>query len=132
MQITRPAVAHADARGEITDILEKTPVNAVTLLTLKRGAVRGNHYHRHTTQWLYVLSGRIYVAARSETGRVVSALLCEGELVMNPPLEAHAIRADADAVLLALAAGPRDGRDYENDTYRLDTPLIEAVDDPGQ
>ena len=35
-----------DHRGIISDIIENENINAITLLTIKKGKVRGNHYHK--------------------------------------------------------------------------------------
>ena len=39
----------------ITDIIVKERIDYVTIITNKKGAVRGNHYHKETIQFLYVL-----------------------------------------------------------------------------
>ena len=46
-----------DDRGEITDIAENVPFNSLTLITSSKGAVRGNHYHKRTTQYTYIIEG---------------------------------------------------------------------------
>ena len=48
-----------DKRGIILDLIEKENINAVTYITLNRNSVRGNHYHKKTIQWNYILSGCI-------------------------------------------------------------------------
>ena len=48
-----------DSRGVITDILQHTPVDSVTLITCTKGAIRGNHYHKASIQFTYVISGKI-------------------------------------------------------------------------
>lgn len=43
-----------------------------------------------------------------------------GVLIISPPFEAHAMRAhNGECQFLAFAEGPRGGKDYESDTYRL-------------
>ena len=41
----------SDHRGDIIDILTGIEIDAVTLITFSKGAVRANHYHKETTQW---------------------------------------------------------------------------------
>ena len=55
-----------DSRGKITDIISKEKIDFVTIITNKKGSVRGNHYHKKTIQYLYVLEGSILVAAQFE------------------------------------------------------------------
>jgi quercetin dioxygenase-like cupin family protein len=127
MKIVRPRPASSDRRGTITDILDGTPVECVTLLTSRTGAVRGNHYHKKTRQYAYVLKGRFQVFAQREGREVRSSVVGTGELVITPPMERHAFVALEDSVLIACAHGPRSGRSYEADTYRLDTPLAKGA-----
>ena len=48
-----------DNRGIIVDILENENINAITYITIKKGKIRGNHYHKKTYQWNYVISGKM-------------------------------------------------------------------------
>ena len=126
MHVTRRKPAHRDARGVIIDILENDRVEAVTMLTSKKGTVRANHYHKKTTQYTYIVSGRVRVAEQRGNGRVERRILKAGDLLTTPPWVKHAVEALADTVLIACAHGPRRGKNYEDDTYRLETPLIPA------
>jgi quercetin dioxygenase-like cupin family protein len=117
----KPAVT--DRRGTITDVLDGIPVECVTLVTSKKGAVRGNHYHKKTTQYTYVLRGRYRLLTQRGEGRVQARVVKAGELVITPPLERHAFIALESSLLIACAHGPRAGRSYETDTYRLAAPL---------
>ena len=123
MPVTRPRPAAADRRGTITDILDGVPVECVTLLTSRKGAVRGNHFHKKTTQYAYVLRGRFRLFTQRDGRPVRSRVVRGGELVITPPLERHAFVALEDSLLLACAHGPRAGRSYEADTYRLAEPI---------
>lgn len=122
MKIDLLKPAFRDKRGAITDILTHVAVDAVTLITCKKGSVRGNHYHKKTVQYTYVVSGRMeYLTGRP--GRVVSKTLKAGHLVVSPAGETHAFKALTDSVILSLSRGPRKGFDYEKDVFRLSPPL---------
>ena len=123
MPVVRVRPAFADPRGTITDVLDGIPVECVTLLTTKKGAVRGNHYHKKTTQYAYILRGRFRLFTQRAGQRARSRIVKAGELVVTPPLERHAFVALEDSLLLACAHGPRSGRSYEADTYRLTVPI---------
>ena len=123
MKLIRTKAAFTDARASITDILDGVPLNAVTIITNTKGAVRANHYHKKTVQYTYVLSGRIRYASKGKSGRK-SAIMKPGDLAISPPGESHATLALTDATFLALAHGLRHGREYEKDTFRLAEPLI--------
>jgi quercetin dioxygenase-like cupin family protein len=125
MPVIRPKPAVTDRRGSITDLIDGLPVECVTLLTSKKGAVRGNHYHRKTTQYAYVLRGRFKLYTQRRGQSIRSRVVKTGDLIVTPPNERHAFVALEHSLLLACAHGPRAGRSYESDTYRLDVPLTD-------
>lgn len=122
-RIWRPSPAFVDERGEITDLLVREPVEYVTQITSRSGAVRGNHYHKETTQWIYVVEGRLQVLTQLPGEAVRADVLEPGQLIINLPNERHAMIALTDARFLVFTRGPRGGEDYEKDTYRLSEPL---------
>ena len=113
-----------DNRGIITDIIVKERIDYVTLITNSKNAVRGNHYHKQTIQFLYVLKGSILVASKFEGKRMQQRILEEGHLLFNEANEWHAIKSIEDSTLLILTRGLRGGKNYESDTYKLDKPLL--------
>ena len=113
-----------DNRGIITDINVKERIDYVTIITNKKGAVRGNHYHKETIQYLYVLEGSILVASKFEGKNLEKKILKVGSLLFNEANEWHAIKSLEDSKLLILTRGLRGGKDYESDTYKLDEPLL--------
>ena len=124
MNVTHRPPAHADQRGVITDLHVGQPVNALTTVTCLKGAIRGNHFHKLTTQFTYVLSGKLRYVGQNLDRPVEECTIAAGDLVTSLPLESHAFEALEDSVLLAFCHGPRAGMDYEKDTYRLEEPLI--------
>ncbi len=124
MNVVHRDPAHADQRGAITDLHVGEPVNALTTVTCVKGAVRGNHFHKLTTQFTYVLRGRLRYVGQTPGQPVAECIITAGDLVTSLPLECHAFEALEDSELLAFCHGPRAGIDYEKDTYRLEEPLI--------
>ncbi len=123
MKVSRLKAAFKDARGSILDILDDVDLNSVTLITNKKGAVRANHFHKKTVQYTFVLSGRLKYVGKGPGGRK-TAVLKAGDLAVSPPNEAHATEALTAATFIALSYGPRHGKNYEADTFRLAKPLI--------
>jgi dTDP-4-dehydrorhamnose 3,5-epimerase-like enzyme len=119
--------AFADDRGSITDILEDEIIEHVTLITTARGAVRGNHLHRETHQFVYVVEGALRFAVRDAAGITTSGVARAGDILGTGPMDAHAIEALEDTAMVVMTRGPRGGREYESDTFRLDEPLIEEA-----
>ena len=124
MKVEKIKPAFADSRGEITDILAQNVVHYVTMIKSKKGAVRANHYHKETFQWVYMLEGHMRVVARMPGDEPSEVVLGPGDLIVNVPLEHHAFESLDDSSMLVLTQGPRGGENYENDTFRLDVPLI--------
>lgn len=107
-----------DDRGVIQDLLA-TPLDAVTKIFTKEGAVRGNHVHNETVQWTYIVSGCLQMIARYPSGSVVDAVYGPGDLICDEARVAHAWKALKDTTTLVFTKGPRSGTDYESDVTRL-------------
>jgi len=108
-----------DSRGVITDILQHTPVDSVTIITCVKGSIRANHYHKESIQYSYVLSGKILAYTQLPDKLLESQILVEGDILESPPLERHALHAVENSVLLIITRGPRGGKGYEEDTFRV-------------
>ena len=107
-----------DGRGVIQDLLYG-PVDCITEICTNKGAIRGNHYHSHTTQWTYVVSGRLRVRHGKRGEGWVQRDYGTGALIEDEPGVAHAWKALEDTVVLVFTKGPRSGQDYESDVTRL-------------
>ena len=117
------AVSFRDDRGEIIDLLENENINAVTIVTFKKGATRGNHYHKQTIQWNYLMSGRIRLLSQVPGAPVEETIMNPGDFVATTENVRHALIGLEDSSLMVFTKGPRGGKEYESDTFRLDTPL---------
>ena len=93
------------------------------LITSKKGSRRGDHYHKESEQYVYVLSGKMQLITQKLGGEPLQTMLESGDLVHTPPLESHAFLSLEDSTFLAISKGPRGGKTYEDDTYRLSKPL---------
>ena len=113
-----------DERGTITDLFYSQNINHGCVITNAPGAVRGNHYHKLTTQYTLVLSGSLSYYSRPVDSTATAELFVAGpgDMLISEPNEIHAMQAGADGcTFVAYAAGPRGGADYESDTYRVDS-----------
>ena len=122
--------SHKDERGEIIDIFVKSPKDHCSIITSKKGAVRGNHFHKESTQFTFIVKGkfRLYRAKVDNEGNLIekvrSDIIENNELIEHPPFESHTLVAESDeAVILAFACGKRGGNFYEKDTFRLKKKL---------
>ena len=124
MKKIKTKINHQDKRGAIKDLLEKKNINAITYITQKKGKIRGNHFHKKTTQWNYLIKGKIKIFAQKKNKKVKKIILSKGDLVVTSSNESHAIIAIQHSEYLVFTQGPRGGKEYEKDTFRLKKPLI--------
>ena len=124
MRKIKNKINYQDGRGLIIDLLEKRTINAITFITQKKGKVRGNHFHKKTIQWNYLVKGKIEIVAKKKDSNLKKIILSKGDLVEPSKNERHAIRAIKDSEFLVFTQGPRGGKEYESDTFRLLKPLI--------
>ena len=123
MKKIKTKVNFRDHRGVIIDLLEKKKINAITYITQKKGKIRGNHFHNKTIQWNYLIKGKIKLITKKKNRNVKKITLSKGDLVVTTRNESHAIIALKDSEYLVFTQGPRGGKEYENDTFRLVEPL---------
>jgi quercetin dioxygenase-like cupin family protein len=129
MWIKKTKINFKDARGEIRDILTHKDVDAITYITCTKGSVRGNHYHKKTEQFDYIISGKFAcytakVGTKGVLGKISKKVLKTGDLAYHPAKEAHAFKALEDSVFISMTKGPRKGNDFEKDTVRLIKPMV--------
>lgn len=123
MKVKRIPYTKKDDRGEITDIMVKENIDYVTLITSVKGSTRGNHYHKKTDQWVYILEGKMKMLTQMPDGPVVATILEKGDLAKTGFMERHSMIALENSAFMVFTRGPRGGEDYEIDTYRLSEPL---------
>lgn len=107
-----------DDRGTIKDLLV-TDDYSVTHITFTPNAVRGNHYHAQTLQIDLLLKGEL-VCARNTRKWIMG----EHDTAVHQPNDKHAYKATQSSELLSICFGKRRGNHYEEDTIRLETPLL--------
>jgi dTDP-4-dehydrorhamnose 3,5-epimerase-like enzyme len=115
---------HTDERGTITDIFYSRAMNHGCIITNEPLAVRGNHYHKLTTQYTLVLNGTLnYYSKSVDSSEPVQKFVAgHGDMMISEPGEIHAMRAgEHGCTFIAFAEGPRGGEDYESDTYRVES-----------
>jgi dTDP-4-dehydrorhamnose 3,5-epimerase-like enzyme len=118
---------HADDRGIISDVFYKANMHHACVITNVAGAVRGNHYHKFTTQYTLVIGGTLhyYFKPVDGTANTECYIAQLGDFIISEPNEIHAMQAgDNGCVFIAFAQGPRGGEDYESDTVRVDNIIF--------
>lgn len=108
-------------KGRITNILEE-PITHVAIITSKEGAIRGNHYHPKQIQYVYLVSGKyesVSKDVREKEGKMESQIIEAGDLVITPPMIAHAMRFLEDSTFINMTTGHRDSSEYEEHTVKF-------------
>ena len=115
---------HIDDRGTIADVFYNANLHHVAIVKSNPHALRGNHYHKETTQHMLMTKGVMEYwykpVGSTEPSQMVLAEV--GDLVSTPPYEIHALRyRDPESEFVVFSEGPRGGSDYESDTFRVDS-----------
>ena len=82
-----------DDRGTFVEIVNRGPWQTVITGSMNAGAVLGNHYHKVTELFFFLVDGRCRVDVEClRTGRHRQVTLSAGQGVCLATLEAHAVR----------------------------------------
>lgn len=117
-EVFGPRFEREDERGVFREVLTGFPAGTVVCGNMKAGAVMGNHYHRRTRVFFYLLAGRANVrTVEVRTGRKDEFALGENQGVFLEPGESHAIRFLTDSEFLMLKSLPYDAADPDTIAY---------------
>ncbi|MDC3126132.1 cupin domain-containing protein [Candidatus Pelagibacter sp.] len=127
--IKKKKINYRDKRGYILDIFVNDPKDHCTLVTFNKNSIRGNHFHKKSTQYSFILEGKLYMFLAkvdlkgSVIGKIKRQIVVKNDLIVHEPLMSHAFKAITKSSMLAFANGTRGGKNYEKDTYRLKEKL---------
>ena len=88
-----------DKRGLIIDVYVNAPKEHCLIVTFEKGAVRGNHYHKKSTQFSFLLSGELdfyYAKIDKKNGKVKKIrkkIIKKNTFITHKPYEAHAFKS---------------------------------------
>ena len=126
IDVEAPLELHEDNRGRIVDVFFKHNIEHVAVIDSKKGAKRGDHYHKHSVQHMLMTKGSMeywYKPLNSEENPKC-ILLKIGDILTTPPDEIHALRFPEDAQFIVFSEGVRGGKDYESDTFRIQGTIV--------
>jgi dTDP-4-dehydrorhamnose 3,5-epimerase-like enzyme len=112
--------AFEDERGAISNVLEE-PICHVAIISSKKGSIRANHYHPNQIQYEYLVNGSYESHSKDlkeENAEVEKHVIVAGDLVITPPMIAHAMRFTEDSVMLNLTTGQREKENFEKHTIK--------------
>ncbi|MEK7639420.1 MAG: cupin domain-containing protein [Patescibacteria group bacterium] len=114
---------HSDDRGVITDVLNEN-IGHVGLITFAKGAIRGKHYHHQSTQYDYVLSGKLKLIVCLPDGSERQDYTLEPGMGSEvAPGIVHTYLALEESTMIDMTTLGRKGDGYEADTVRVDLPF---------
>ena len=113
---------HSDERGSIVDIFYNTQINHVAIINSSPSIIRGNHYHKETTQHILITEGELeywYQPLDSEDLPQMY-LAKKGDLITTSPYEIHTLKiTEKGNTFIVFSEGKRGGSNYESDTFRV-------------
>ena len=95
---------HDDDRRKITQLFT-APVGQVNLYHCKRGSVLGNHYHRETIEYFYVVRGTLLYNGE----RIFET----GDMFVVYPEEKHTIKCMTELTLMTFLSKPYSEEDKD-------------------
>ena len=97
MTLLSPEFTNTDARRTLTQLLT-ADLKQVNLYEAQEGSVLGNHYHKETTEYFYILSGSVIYNKE--------AIIEEGNIFVVYPGENHALTCLTYVKLMSFLTKP--------------------------
>ena len=126
--VESPLEIHSDKRGSIADIFYNTKIDHVAIINSEPNVIRGNHYHKETTQHILITKGSLEYWHKKVKSDDASEMIIAnvGDLVSTPPFEIHALKIGSEGnEFIVFSEGTRGGKDYESDTFRVNSIINE-------
>lgn len=119
MELIQITNKYADERGIIENITPPVQIKDILYITGKKGAIRGNHYHKKDIHYCYVIDGQIKYAWQDYgSTKTKEKILNPGDIVVNGKMEKHRFEFLTDGAFIAMATESRAQESYEADTVR--------------
>ena len=121
--IVDPTYVREDARGRFVEVLADGTWKVVIHGRMRTGAVLGNHYHRRTRVFFYLIAGKADVqTVQVSDGAGRRFHLNVGQGTYLEPGWAHAIRFREHSEFILLKSRRYDPANDDTYPYMIDTP----------
>ncbi len=112
--------AFMDERGVIVDFVN-ADLKHVGMITTEEKVVRGNHYHKKSNQYTYILSGsfEVLLAPSDQPANVKKVVVRAGEMISIPAGVIHQFKAIERSVMIEMDTESRECSGYEDDLFRV-------------
>ena len=121
-EIEDPLELNTDSRGSIVDVFYNSKIDHVAVIKSNPDSIRGNHYHKYTTQHILITSGSLeyWYKDLNSKNKAKKILVNKGDFISTPPYEIHALKIGKEGnEFIVFSEGQRGGKDYESDTFRV-------------
>jgi len=134
--MTKPKILKTnfeDKRGKIIDIFQNIKFEHSTIITFNKNSIRANHFHKKSIQYSLIIDGK-FIAKEVKINKLMkyniknikTYKIGANHLFAHKPYEAHAYKCiSSKGSMIVFTKGIRGGKNYENDTYRLEKKLID-------
>jgi oxalate decarboxylase/phosphoglucose isomerase-like protein (cupin superfamily) len=101
------------AQGELAQVYDaEEGIRYIACIELVHGGVRGNHFHKYKSEWIYVLSGSTDLLVKDpEAARVETVKLARGDLAFIATGVAHALRVTGSGEAIEFSPAKFDAAD---------------------
>lgn len=115
LHLLNPTFIREDERGLFVEAINGTVWENVSYGIMKSGAVMGNHYHKQTDVFFYIIKGEAKVdIVDVETKEIGSAILSKNEGIYLERNFSHAIRFKEETIFIM-------GKSKKYDSHNADT-----------
>ena len=98
----RKRVVRENKKGKLSELF-KGNFKQCNFLEMKKGTMWGGHYHKKTTEYFYVISGKIRLETKLMDGsKITTRLYKSGDSFVVDPLVVHILNVIQDTKCVAL------------------------------
>jgi quercetin dioxygenase-like cupin family protein len=115
LELLKPDFQFEDDRGKLIQLIHEG-YEQVNVLVSRKGAFRGEHFHRISSEAFYVVCGSVELIAERD-GIKMSSLFHEGDFFRIEPLVKHSLTFPENCTLVALYDKCIESQDGTKDIY---------------
>ena len=115
LKLLQPEFEHADSRRTLRQILTAN-IAQVNTYQVTKGAILGNHFHKETREFFYIMKGTFLVILRKLTGESTSQVVNKGTFFVVEPNNVHLVEALTNGEIMTMLT--RAYTPESTDTYK--------------
>ncbi|MBI2667491.1 WxcM-like domain-containing protein [Candidatus Woesearchaeota archaeon] len=93
MKIIKQKIIILDKRGILKEIAKNFTWKQLNYSITKKGSVRGNHYHKHTSELHFIVKGKLELYIKNlKTNKEYNYLFKKGSCFIIEPYEFHILK----------------------------------------